>query len=101
VHQITQQQEQRTQWLVILTTSICIVIILRILCFTLYSHCHKLQCYSLSNTSNPEPSPQTPLDTTMMKAVGYYSTVVITIVGSGGIRIKTTGIINLNRRHMN
>jgi len=60
VHQITQQQEQRILWLEFLTTSICIVIIIGILCFTLYSHCHKLRCYSLSNTSEPEPSPQTP-----------------------------------------
>jgi hypothetical protein len=64
VHKITQQQEQRTQRLVILTTSIYITIILGTLSFTLYSHCHKLRCCSLSNTSNPEPSPQNPTSST-------------------------------------
>jgi hypothetical protein len=60
VHKIAQQQEQRTQWLVILTTTICIIIILGTLGFTLYFHCRKLRRYSYSNTSNPEPSPQIP-----------------------------------------
>jgi hypothetical protein len=55
-----QHQEQRTRWLVILATSICITVILGTPCFTLYFYFHKLRCYSLSNTSNPEPSPQTP-----------------------------------------
>jgi len=64
VHETTQQHEQRTQRLVILTTTICITIILGILCFTLYSHCLKLRCYSFSNTSNPEPSPEAPAPST-------------------------------------
>jgi hypothetical protein len=44
----------------IITTTIIITIVLGILWFHLYSHKHKLRCYSLLTTSNPNISPQTP-----------------------------------------
>ena len=64
VHEISQQQEQRTRWLVILTTSISIAVILGIFCFNLYSHCHSLRCYALPNASITKPSLQNPTSST-------------------------------------
>jgi hypothetical protein len=58
VHETSQQQEQRTRWFIVLSTSICIAFILGIFCFTLYPHCHNLRCYALLNVSNSEPYPQ-------------------------------------------
>jgi hypothetical protein len=64
VQEVSQQQEQRTRWLIVLTTSICVAIILGIFCFNLYSRCRNLQCYALPNASNSELSPHNPTSST-------------------------------------
>jgi hypothetical protein len=54
MHQCSSQKEQRTHWLIVITT-----IILAILCYLLYSSTHKLRCYYVVAAPSSSTSPPT------------------------------------------
>ena len=65
LRRVSFRQEQRTYWLLIITTTVCVIAILGVLCFSLRSVIHRhIFCRHSTNTT-VEPSTFTPNSLTL------------------------------------